>query len=162
MTPDLPFLFPVQVSFSFLNNLLRVIKNLLSITQGGGPTLLELLSKASVCVHCDSRLLHAPFMCEDVDAFHCSCFSLCFILKFRLVNSEAHELYGKWSSISLYNFSICWQVFQESICHCLEKYCLNYSAALLYLHNLMPREDFGSYVKVQETAEFRQQLICLC
>ncbi|XP_027887331.1 pleckstrin homology domain-containing family G member 7 [Xiphophorus couchianus] len=71
------------VSFSFLNNLLRVIKNLLSITQGGGPTLLELLSK----------------------------------------------------------------VFQESICHCLEKYCLNYSAALLYLHNLMPREDFGSYVK---------------
>ncbi|MEQ2183051.1 hypothetical protein GOODEAATRI_028653, partial [Goodea atripinnis] len=39
------------------------------------------------------------------------------------------------------------KVFQESICHCLEKYCLNYSTALLYLHNLMPREDFGSYVK---------------
>uniref|UniRef100_A0A3P9PYI9 Pleckstrin homology domain containing, family G (with RhoGef domain) member 7 n=1 Tax=Poecilia reticulata TaxID=8081 RepID=A0A3P9PYI9_POERE len=70
------------VSFSFLNKLLHVIKNLLSITQGDGPTLLELLSKAS-----------------------------------------------------------------ESICHCLEKYCLNYSAALLYLHNLMPREDFGPYVK---------------
>ncbi|PWA24802.1 hypothetical protein CCH79_00009994 [Gambusia affinis] len=79
------------VSFSFLNNLLRVIKNLLSITQGGGPTLLELLSKASV--------------------------------------------------------------FQESICHCLEKYCLNYSAALLYLHNLMPREDFRSYVKWCERSE---------
>ncbi|XP_043979896.1 pleckstrin homology domain-containing family G member 7 [Gambusia affinis] len=77
------------VSFSFLNNLLRVIKNLLSITQGGGPTLLELLSK----------------------------------------------------------------VFQESICHCLEKYCLNYSAALLYLHNLMPREDFRSYVKWCERSE---------
>ncbi|MEQ2247016.1 hypothetical protein ILYODFUR_004993, partial [Ilyodon furcidens] len=77
------------VSFSFLNNLLRVIKNMLSISQGAGPTLLELLSK----------------------------------------------------------------VFQESICHCLEKYCLNYSTALLYLHNLMPREDFGSYVKWCERNE---------
>uniref|UniRef100_A0A3B3XN01 Pleckstrin homology domain containing, family G (with RhoGef domain) member 7 n=1 Tax=Poecilia mexicana TaxID=48701 RepID=A0A3B3XN01_9TELE len=77
------------ISFSFLNKLLRVIKNLLSITQGDGPTLLELLSK----------------------------------------------------------------VFEESICHCLEKYCLNYSAALLYLHNLMPREDFGSYVKWCERSE---------
>ncbi|XP_054893864.1 pleckstrin homology domain-containing family G member 7 [Poeciliopsis prolifica] len=77
------------VSFSFLNNLLRVIKNLLSITPGDGSTLLELLSK----------------------------------------------------------------VFQESICRCLEKYCLNYSAALLYLHNLMHREDFGSYVKWCERSE---------
>ena len=37
-----------QVSFGFLNNLLRVIKDTLEITEGGGPTLLELLSKASV------------------------------------------------------------------------------------------------------------------
>lgn len=44
---------------------------------------------------------------------------------------------------------ICWQAFQESICHCLQKYCLNYSAALLYLDNLKPREDFGIYVKVR-------------
>lgn len=71
------------VSFGFLNNLLRVIKDTLEITEGGVPTLLELLSKA----------------------------------------------------------------FQESICHCLQKYCLNYSAALLYLDSLKPREDFGSYVK---------------
>ncbi|KAM4554141.1 pleckstrin homology domain-containing family G member 7 isoform 2-T2 [Fundulus diaphanus] len=77
------------VSFSFLNHFLCVIKNTLSITQGGGPTLLELLSK----------------------------------------------------------------VFQESICHCLEKYCLNYSTALLYLHKLMLREDFGSYVKWCERNE---------
>lgn len=42
----------------------------------------------------------------------------------------------------------CRQVFQESICHCLQKYCLNYSAALLYLDNLKLREDFGVYVKV--------------
>lgn len=77
------------VSFNFLNNLLRVIKTMLSITQGGGPTLLELLSK----------------------------------------------------------------VFEESVCHCLEKYCLNYSSALLYLHNLMLREDFGSYVKWCERNE---------
>ena len=44
--------------------------------------------------------------------------------------------------------SICWQAFQESICHCLQKYCLNYTTALLYLDSLKPREDFGSYVKV--------------
>lgn len=43
---------------------------------------------------------------------------------------------------------LCCQAFQESICHCLQKYCLNYSTALLYLDSLKPREDFGSYVKV--------------
>ncbi|XP_062402929.1 pleckstrin homology domain-containing family G member 7 [Sardina pilchardus] len=39
------------------------------------------------------------------------------------------------------------KAFGESICHCLQKYCLNYSAAILYLDGLKPREDFGSYVK---------------
>ncbi|XP_031420138.1 pleckstrin homology domain-containing family G member 7 [Clupea harengus] len=39
------------------------------------------------------------------------------------------------------------KTFRESICHCLQKYCLNYSAAILYLDSLKPREDFGSYVK---------------
>ncbi|XP_041794466.1 pleckstrin homology domain-containing family G member 7 [Chelmon rostratus] len=77
------------VSFGFLNNLLRVIKDTLEITEGVGPTLLELLSKA----------------------------------------------------------------FQESICHCLQKYCLNYSTALLYLASLKPREDFGCYVKWCERNE---------
>ncbi|XP_059190376.1 pleckstrin homology domain-containing family G member 7 [Centropristis striata] len=77
------------VSFGFLNNLLRVIKDMLEITEGGGTTLLELLSKA----------------------------------------------------------------FQESICHCMQKYCLNYSTALLYLDSLKPREDFGSYVKWCERNE---------
>ncbi|CAJ1056976.1 pleckstrin homology domain-containing family G member 7 [Xyrichtys novacula] len=77
------------VSFGFLTNLLRVIKDMLEISEGGGPTLLELLSKA----------------------------------------------------------------FQESVCHCLQKYCLNYSAALLYLDSLKPREDFGSYVKWCERNE---------
>uniref|UniRef100_A0A8D0ANL7 Pleckstrin homology domain containing, family G (with RhoGef domain) member 7 n=1 Tax=Sander lucioperca TaxID=283035 RepID=A0A8D0ANL7_SANLU len=71
------------VSFGFLNKILHVIKDTLEIMEGGGPTLLELLSKA----------------------------------------------------------------FQESVCHCLQKYCLNYSTALLYLDSLKPREDFGSYVK---------------
>ncbi|KAL6106960.1 plekhg7 [Pungitius sinensis] len=77
------------VSFGFLNNLLRAIKDTLEVTRGGGPTLLELLSKA----------------------------------------------------------------FQESLCHCLQKYCLNYSTALLYLDSLKPREDFGSYVKWCERNE---------
>ncbi|XP_035763052.1 pleckstrin homology domain-containing family G member 7 [Neolamprologus brichardi] len=71
------------VSSGFLNSLLRVIKNMLEITEGGSPTLLDLLGKA----------------------------------------------------------------FQESICHCLQTYCLNYSTALLYLDSLKPREDFGTYVK---------------
>uniref|UniRef100_A0A673WL19 Pleckstrin homology domain containing, family G (with RhoGef domain) member 7 n=1 Tax=Salmo trutta TaxID=8032 RepID=A0A673WL19_SALTR len=39
------------------------------------------------------------------------------------------------------------KAFRESICHCLQKYCLNYSAALFYLGSLKNREDFGSYVK---------------
>ncbi|XP_034392034.1 pleckstrin homology domain-containing family G member 7 isoform X2 [Cyclopterus lumpus] len=77
------------VSSGFLNNLLRVIKDTLEITEDGGPALLELLSKA----------------------------------------------------------------FQESLCHCLQTYCLNYSTALLYLDSLKPREDFGSYVKWCERNE---------
>ncbi|XP_041852386.1 pleckstrin homology domain-containing family G member 7 isoform X2 [Melanotaenia boesemani] len=77
------------VSFGFLNNLLRVIKDTLEIAEGGGSTLLELLGKA----------------------------------------------------------------FQESICHCLQKYCLNYSTALLYLYNLKPREDFRAYLKWCERNE---------
>uniref|UniRef100_A0A1A8F7V9 Pleckstrin homology domain containing, family G (With RhoGef domain) member 7 n=1 Tax=Nothobranchius korthausae TaxID=1143690 RepID=A0A1A8F7V9_9TELE len=82
------------VSSSFLKNLLRVIKQMLEVTQGGGPTLQELLRKA----------------------------------------------------------------FQESICPCLEKYCLNYTSALLYLYNLMPREDFRSYVKWCERSEHCRRL----
>lgn len=39
------------------------------------------------------------------------------------------------------------KAIQESICHCLQKYCLNYSTALFYLDSLKHREDFGSYVK---------------
>ncbi|KAM3870659.1 pleckstrin homology domain-containing family G member 7 [Diretmus argenteus] len=76
------------VSFGFLNNLLRVIKDTLALPaeeggDGDGGILLELLSKA----------------------------------------------------------------FREEICHCLQKYCLNYSTALIYVDSLKPREDFGSYVK---------------
>ncbi len=40
------------------------------------------------------------------------------------------------------------QAFGDSICHCLQKYCLNYSTAILYLDSLKLREDFGSFVKV--------------
>uniref|UniRef100_A0A3Q3JA09 Pleckstrin homology domain containing, family G (with RhoGef domain) member 7 n=1 Tax=Monopterus albus TaxID=43700 RepID=A0A3Q3JA09_MONAL len=77
------------VSFSFLNNLLRVIKNTLESSAGGGPALTPIF----------------------------------------------------------------WQAFQESICHCMQKYCLNYSTALLYLDSLKHREDFGSYSKWCERNE---------
>ncbi|KAM6960952.1 pleckstrin homology domain-containing family G member 7 [Aplochiton taeniatus] len=45
------------------------------------------------------------------------------------------------------------KAFREKICHCLQKYCLNYSTALFYLDSLKPREDFGSYVKWCERNE---------
>lgn len=44
--------FLLQVSFGFLNNLLHVIKDMLEIAEGDVPTLLELLSKASVRFTC--------------------------------------------------------------------------------------------------------------
>ncbi|XP_051513199.1 pleckstrin homology domain-containing family G member 7 [Myxocyprinus asiaticus] len=45
------------------------------------------------------------------------------------------------------------KAFGESICHCLQKYCLNYSTAILYLDSLKFREDFGSFVKWCERNE---------
>ncbi|XP_009291782.1 pleckstrin homology domain-containing family G member 7 isoform X2 [Danio rerio] len=45
------------------------------------------------------------------------------------------------------------KAFSESICHCLQKYCLNYSTAILYLDSLKLREDFGSFVKWCERNE---------
>ncbi|KAF4091678.1 hypothetical protein AMELA_G00039300 [Ameiurus melas] len=45
------------------------------------------------------------------------------------------------------------KAFGESICHCLQKYCLNYSKAVLYLDTLKAREDFSSYVKWCEKNE---------
>ncbi|TRY92267.1 hypothetical protein DNTS_007053 [Danionella cerebrum] len=45
------------------------------------------------------------------------------------------------------------KAFGESICHCLQKYCLNYSTAILYLDSLKIREDFGSFVKWCERNE---------
>lgn len=47
----------MQVSFSFLTNLLRVIKSMLEITEGDGPTLLELLGTASIAsAHTHTRV----------------------------------------------------------------------------------------------------------
>ncbi|XP_046721086.1 pleckstrin homology domain-containing family G member 7 isoform X2 [Silurus meridionalis] len=45
------------------------------------------------------------------------------------------------------------KAFSESICHCLQKYCLNYSKAILYLDTLKTREDVSSYVKWCERKE---------
>ncbi|XP_066541016.1 pleckstrin homology domain-containing family G member 7 [Hoplias malabaricus] len=45
------------------------------------------------------------------------------------------------------------KAFGESICHCLQKYCLNYTTAIIYLDSLKAREDFGSYVKWCEKKE---------
>ncbi|XP_023664724.2 pleckstrin homology domain-containing family G member 7 isoform X1 [Paramormyrops kingsleyae] len=38
--------------------------------------------------------------------------------------------------------------FKDSICHCQQKYCLNYSTTTFYVDSLKHREDFKAYVKV--------------
>ncbi|XP_058842157.1 pleckstrin homology domain-containing family G member 7-like [Acipenser ruthenus] len=43
--------------------------------------------------------------------------------------------------------------FKESVCHCQQKYCLNYSSAVFYLDSLKQREDFGTYLKWCERNE---------
>ncbi|XP_027017229.1 pleckstrin homology domain-containing family G member 7 isoform X2 [Tachysurus fulvidraco] len=45
------------------------------------------------------------------------------------------------------------KAFGESICHCLQKYCLNYSKAILHLDTLKAREDFSTYLKWCERNE---------
>lgn len=49
--------FLLQVSFGFLNNLFRVIKDTLALSESDGPTLLELLSKASGHSTCRHNVL---------------------------------------------------------------------------------------------------------
>lgn len=39
------------------------------------------------------------------------------------------------------------KAFQESICHCLQKYCMNYSTSLQYLDSLKNRPDFCCYIQ---------------
>ncbi|KAM9481198.1 pleckstrin homology domain-containing family G member 7 isoform 1-T1 [Clarias gariepinus] len=45
------------------------------------------------------------------------------------------------------------KAFGEGICHCLQKYCMNYTKAIHYLDTLKAREDFSSYVKWCERKE---------
>lgn len=84
----------------------------------------------------------------------CACMCACgilFVLFYDMfICSLTADATQQPVSQCLSNTTVCWQAFQESICHCLQTYCLNYSTALLYLDSLKPREDFGTYVKVQE------------
>uniref|UniRef100_A0A8C4S0Z8 Pleckstrin homology domain containing, family G (with RhoGef domain) member 7 n=1 Tax=Erpetoichthys calabaricus TaxID=27687 RepID=A0A8C4S0Z8_ERPCA len=43
--------------------------------------------------------------------------------------------------------------FKESVCLCLQTYCLNYSSAVFYLDTLKQREDFTTYLKWCERNE---------
>uniref|UniRef100_A0A665X944 Pleckstrin homology domain containing, family G (with RhoGef domain) member 7 n=1 Tax=Echeneis naucrates TaxID=173247 RepID=A0A665X944_ECHNA len=67
-----------------------------------------------------------------------------------LTDIDSWRLFANLNELCLVR---CNKTFQDSICHCLQKYCLNYSTALLYLDSLKPREDFGSYVKWCERNE---------
>uniref|UniRef100_A0A3Q2XX00 Pleckstrin homology domain containing, family G (with RhoGef domain) member 7 n=1 Tax=Hippocampus comes TaxID=109280 RepID=A0A3Q2XX00_HIPCM len=80
----------------------------------------------------------------DIDAWRlfANLSELC-LVSFGFLNNLLRVIKDSLADVEL----LCWQAFQQSICHSLQKYCLNYSTALLYLDSLKPREDFGSYVK---------------
>lgn len=93
--------------------------------------------------------------------FHSDWRLLVSFLKIQFICSLMSAVTQQCVCVLCCNTAICLQAFQESICHCLQTYCLNYSTALLYLESLKAREDFGSYVKVQEGAH-RGQPHCMC
>uniref|UniRef100_A0A3Q4GP33 Pleckstrin homology domain containing, family G (with RhoGef domain) member 7 n=1 Tax=Neolamprologus brichardi TaxID=32507 RepID=A0A3Q4GP33_NEOBR len=103
----------------------------------------ETLNLFSFCFLCASQVFSATL--TNLQVTHC----LTDIDSWRLFANLNELCLVRNDPVSqcLSNTTVCWQAFQESICHCLQTYCLNYSTALLYLDSLKPREDFGTYVK---------------
>lgn len=121
-----------QVSFDFLTSLLRVIKESWQESDSDNTqALLALLKKASTTT--------PPRNANPTSPPENTLVSPTSVHAFRNEPATSETVFG---------FCCCLQAYGESICHCLQKYCLNYSAAILYLDSLKPREDFGSYVKV--------------
>lgn len=98
------------------------------------------------CVHAHDECVHLlACICIACSGLHvCWLFAIvCYIF--------VHDLFFLVKTCRrcfLWPLSLTFQAFGESICHCLQKYCLNYSKAILFLDTLKAREDFTTYVKV--------------
>ncbi|XP_052437517.1 pleckstrin homology domain-containing family G member 7 isoform X2 [Carassius gibelio] len=79
------------------------------------------------------------------------------LVSFGLLTSFLRVIKEMWTNPDSYStqsfLELLKKAFGDSICHCLQKYCLNYSTAILYLDSLKLREDFGCFVKWCERNE---------
>ncbi|XP_059362642.1 pleckstrin homology domain-containing family G member 7-like isoform X2 [Carassius carassius] len=79
------------------------------------------------------------------------------LVSFGLLTSFLRVIKEIWTNPDNYStqslLELLKKAFGDSICHCLQKYCLNYSTAILYLDSLKLREDFGCFVKWCERNE---------
>ncbi|XP_063052482.1 pleckstrin homology domain-containing family G member 7 isoform X2 [Engraulis encrasicolus] len=99
--------------------------------------------------------LHMRDCLQDIDTWRlfANLNELC-LVSFNFLSSLLRVLKASWQETDTDSdtdtqalLELLKKAFRESICHCLQKYCLNYSTAVLYLDSLKPREDFSSYVK---------------
>ncbi|XP_016338647.1 pleckstrin homology domain-containing family G member 7 [Sinocyclocheilus anshuiensis] len=95
---------------------------------------------------------------QDIDSWRlfANLNELC-LVSFGFLTSLLHVIKEMWTNPDSYStqslLELLKKAFGDSICHCLQKYCLNYSTAILYLDSLKFREDFGSFVKWCERNE---------
>ncbi|XP_059421117.1 pleckstrin homology domain-containing family G member 7-like [Carassius carassius] len=95
---------------------------------------------------------------QDIDSWRlfANLNELC-LVSFGFLASFLRVIKEMWTNPDSYStqtlLELLRKAFGESICHCLQKYCLNYSTAILYLDSLKLREDFGSFVKWCERNE---------
>ncbi|XP_016091798.1 pleckstrin homology domain-containing family G member 7 [Sinocyclocheilus grahami] len=95
---------------------------------------------------------------QDIDSWRlfANLNELC-LVSFGFLTSLLHVIKEMWTNPDSYStqslLELLKKAFGDSICHCLQKYCLNYSTAILYLDSLKLREDFGSFVKWCERNE---------
>ncbi|KAL1256959.1 hypothetical protein QQF64_012504, partial [Cirrhinus molitorella] len=95
---------------------------------------------------------------QDIDSWglFANLNELC-LVSFGFLTSLLRVIKEMWTNPDSYStqslLELLKKAFGESICHCLQKYCLNYSTAILYLDSLKLREDFGSFVKWCERNE---------
>ncbi|XP_058606520.1 pleckstrin homology domain-containing family G member 7 isoform X2 [Onychostoma macrolepis] len=95
---------------------------------------------------------------QDIDSWRlfANLNELC-LVSFGFLTSLLRVIKEMWTNPDSYStqslLELLKKAFGDSICHCLQKYCLNYSTAILYLDSLKLREDFGSFLKWCERNE---------
>uniref|UniRef100_A0A8C2AJE0 Pleckstrin homology domain containing, family G (with RhoGef domain) member 7 n=1 Tax=Cyprinus carpio TaxID=7962 RepID=A0A8C2AJE0_CYPCA len=98
---------------------------------------------------------------QDIDSWRlfANLNELC-LVSFGFLTSFLRVIKEMWTNPDSYStqslLELLRKAFGESICHCLQKYCLNYSTAILYLDSLKLREDFGFFLKVTVANVIRQ------